>query len=473
MDISFTPSPDVAVILNALLDKFENRVKRSHTISEAEGTYHATRLPRCDLEDLDLPEYFSQTAPHPRTIANEQLQALEQIGVIKLAWHPGESGHLLQSIILQTEHGTRSTQHEPRNTNHAPHSTPHASLYTLLHRTPTANHRANLESNILSEKFRYQKSDWRARALDYILNQLRAGKSPSPFSLTDSDFNLDLLAVLQALSTLTAETPHRVFSVRVFNDTKRFNDLKSALIRLARRANPEWKALNNEDLLRELNLVANPTYIHLSGNWELTDINGQIINLDSFNPSVGFSASQIDSIQKITVRAESILCIENLTSFHQQVDRYTGRHVENGTYHPEAEQSGRNTPHATCNTLHAPRPTPHATICLMGNPSPAIRHLLNLVPETVPIYLWSDMDYGGFNILAQLRKQISPRVQPHFMDIATFENHAHLSRPLTQADRRNLKRLLFNPTLKDNHPTIEHLLQRGLKLEQEAITIST
>lgn len=475
MEIPFTPSPDVTVILNALLDKFENRAKRDRTIRESENTYHATlstqhaqRSIKVSLIDFSLPTYFSQTDPEPRTIANQQLQTLEKYGHVKLDWLSGESGHLLQSITLKTEHiiPQQSGVDAPRNNE----------LFQLLSRRPIADNRARLEDLLLAEKFRYQKSDWRARALGHILNQLRAGKSPSPFSLTVSDFNHDLLAVLQALSTLTAETPHRVFSVRVFNDTKRFDDLKPALIRLARRANPEWKLLNNEDLLRELNLVANPNYIHLSGNWELTDINGQIINLNAFTPSVGFPASQIESIQKITIRAESVLCIENLTSFHEftrtsytgtQVNKYTRKHTqpdELETWNVELE---------THPTPHATRIPPHATICLMGNPSPAVRHLLRLIPEQTPIYLWSDMDYGGFNILSQLRKKISRHIQPYLMDIATFESHARLSRPLTQSDARNLKRLIQNPILKDIHPTIEHLLQRGLKLEQEAIYTST
>jgi hypothetical protein len=107
----------------------------------------------------------------------------------------------------------------------------------------------------------------------------------------------------------------------------------------------------------------------------------------------------------------------------------------------------------------------------MGNPSPSIRHLLRLIPAETPIYLWSDMDYGGFNILSQLRRQVSHRIQPYLMDIATFDQYAHLSRPLTQVDTHNLKRLALNPALKDVHPTLEHILQRGRKLEQEAIRI--
>jgi hypothetical protein len=79
------------------------------------------------------------------------------------------------------------------------------------------------------------------------------------------------------------------------------------------------------------------------------------------------------------------------------------------------------------------------------------------------------MDYGGFNILSQLRKQISARVEPTLMDIPTFEQHALLARPLTQADLRNLKRLTLHPNLRDVQPVLEHLIRRGLKLEQEAI----
>ncbi|HEX9839879.1 MAG TPA: Wadjet anti-phage system protein JetD domain-containing protein [Anaerolineales bacterium] len=423
MEISFTPSPDLEVILNTLLDKFEDRFTR-YALG---NTSHPIRFPRCNLEDLDLPGYFSQIDPNARIFTNEQLQALEQIGAVKLAWHPGETGHLLQSVTLQTKYESHSKHYE--------------TLYTLLNREPLYNHRARLESLLLSDKFRYPKKDWRARALDNILEQLRSGRSPSPFSLTDSNLNLDLLAVLAALPTLTTETPYRVFSVRIFNNSKRFEDIKPSLVRLARRANPEWKSFTSEDLLRELNLVANPDFVHLAGNWELTDLNGQTINLDCFLPSVGFPASQIARLEKIAIRAEAVLCIENLTSFHA---------------------------FTRANEIHSAK---HAVICLMGNPSPSIRHLLRLIPAEIPIYLWSDMDYGGFNILSQLRRQVGLRIQPYLMDIATFDKYAHLSRPLTQVDTHNLKRLALNPALKDVHPTLEHILQRGLKLEQEAIQI--
>jgi hypothetical protein len=297
MGISFIPSPDVTVIINALLDKFEEHFKRNiSSRSKAEWTLHAPRSIKIALADTSLPAYFSQIDPTPRLIANEQLAQLEQAGLLALTWFPGEKGHLLLSVTLKTEHTT---------------------LYNLLDREPASNIRARLETILLADRFRFSRDDWRTRAIHRALTQLRAGKSPAPFSLTDSSWNIDLLAVLSALSTLETETPYRVFSVRTFNNSKRFDVLKPAIDRLARLANREWKTLSSEDVLRELNLVANPTYINLAGNWQLTTQNGEFLSLGGFTPSIGFPAAQIETIQSVDIHSNSVLCIENLTSFHE------------------------------------------------------------------------------------------------------------------------------------------------------------
>lgn len=416
MKISFIPSPDVAAVLNTLLDIFERRTQHA-TRKNGHGT-HSIKI---TLNELALSAYFSQVDPQPRLIANDQFTQLEHAGLLSLIWLPGETGNLLQSVALITEHVTR--------------------IYELLHRLAITDQRTHLETLLLADQFRFPKDDWRFRAIHWTLTKLRAGKSPAPFNLTDSTWNLDLLTVLSALSTLETETPYRVFSVCIFNDSKRFDELKTAIIRLARYANPAWKTLTAEDVLRELNLVANPNYIFMAGNWQFTTQSGEILSLGGFTPSVGFPAAQIETIQFTTIHADSVLCIENLTSFYEFLRTQEPRKME-------------------C-----------ATICLMGNPSPSIRRLLRLVSETIPIHLWSDMDYGGFNILSQLRRYIRHQIHPYLMDIPTFEKYAHRSRPLTQTDIRNLKHLGARPELVDMRSTIEYLIHRSLKLEQEAIQI--
>ncbi len=87
------------------------------------------------------------------------------------------------------------------------------------------------------------------------------------------------------------------------------------------------------------------------------------------------------------------------------------------------------------------------------------------------LYVWADLDYGGFNILAQIRRKVSRRVLPYQMETSTLERFAQFVRPLTPADRHNLERIASHYLLQDVRPVIEHLSRRGLKLEQEAIVV--
>jgi hypothetical protein len=424
-DPAFVPSFDVRLILNALLDKLERRAVGLPSTTQ-EG--RSPRAIKAVLGELGLSGYASQIDPEPRQVANEQLQWLENAGMLRLFWQPGEKGHLLEAIALVP--GME------------------APLYALNKRIPIRSLYARLESQLLGDRFRFAESDWRYRAVQYILAQLKENKSPSPFTLTDPAFNEDLLAALADLDLLYEETPYRVFSVHTFNDSKRFEDLKKAVVRLARIGQPDWKHLPEDELLRELNLVANPTYLLFAGPWTFVDADGQVLSLDGFSPSVGVPAVQAMQVQRVNVRVEMVLCIENLTTFHAMAA-------------------------SLARDLWI-RP-PVALLCLAGNPSPALRRLLKCLsaslPENIPLYVWADLDYGGFNILAQLRKQVSARFIPYNMNIDTLDRLEQFAHPLTLNDRRNLERQAHHSELKDVQPVIAYLLKRGLKLEQEAITV--
>lgn len=419
MALSFNPSPDVTAILNTLLDIYERRDFPSPR-GRGEGGEDHRRAIRCDVHSMALPGYHSQVDPNARPVANEQLAALERLGYVRLAWLRGEEGHLLESVSLRPERA--------------------GDLFAWLNRVPAAARRARLRDLLLGERFRFR--DWRLRAVESALAQLRDSKSPAPFSLTDEDYDRDVLTALGALDGLSEETPYRVFSVRVFNDSKRFESLKGALATLARRHQPDWADLSEDEVLRELGLVANPGHLYLYGAWRLVDEVGQVLSLGEFHPSVGLPAAQAARARRVEVDVARIVCVENPTTFYEMI-----RHEGEGL----------------------------AAICLWGNPSPACRHLLSCLvqtlPENVPLLVWADLDYGGLNILAQLRR-ISPRFAPYRMDVAALDAHALWGKPLTRADEKNLQRLALNPVLADMRPLIAHMLARGIKLEQEAIAFA-
>ena len=414
--IPFNPTPDVAAVLNALLDIYERH----------DPTRPFTHAIRVHLDDLDLPGYASQLDPAPRQTANEQLAALAGRGFVRLVWLPGETGHLLEAVIL------------------LPACAP--AIFPWLGRTPVAAQAAALRDLLLGERFRFGETDWRLLALDHTLVQLRAGKSPAPFTLADADFNRNLLAALVALDAVAEETPYRVFGVRTFNDSKAFEPLKAALATLARRHGPGWGALTPEEALRELGLTPNPTHVFLYGPWRLIGAGGQVVSLGDFYPAAGVPSVMIAEVQRAEVEVaavQRVVCVENLASFYELI-RYEGQGL--------------------------------AALCLWGNPAPPVRHLLARLAETlpaeIPLQVWADLDYGGLNILAQLRRLISPRFVPWRMDAATLEAHIRWARPLTENDRSLLARFQGYTWLADLQSVIAHMLERGLKLEQEAVQLA-
>ncbi len=407
----FNPTADLAILLNLLLDVYERR---------GGAPRRAVRVRLDDIAD-QLDGYYSQTDPEPRVMTNEQLQDLERRGFLALAWLPGQENHLLDTVALTTE-GIDS-------------------LYALVEREPLAERQQRLRMLLVGNRFRFD--DWRRQAIDRTLRQIETHKSPAPFDLVDEVLNQDLLSALAALPSDAREAlPYRVFSVRVFNDSKRFDALKGAVARLARRHHPTWRALTYREVLRELGLVPNPDHIYLYGPWRLVDALGQVASLSEFYPSVGIPAAMVARVERVMVDAARIVCVENLTPFYTLV-----------------QQQRRGL----------------AALCLWGNPSPAVRHLLRMLVNglspDVPLLLWADIDYGGLSILAQLRERLSPRFMPYRMDCLALDAHAHWAQPLTTTDERNLARLRQRSSLSDVVPLIDHMLSKGIKLEQEAIEI--
>lgn len=419
------PSPDTARILHALLDLHERRLLRRKGEAEPSPAAPARRRRvRLRLSDLDLPGYLDQTDPGPRLSCNAQLQHCARAGWIALAWQPLAEGQLLDWVEL------------------IPGG--EAALYALLGRVPEQSRRGDLAETLLGQRFRFPEGGWRRLAIDDVLAQLDRGRSPAPFDARDLEQADDLLLALKALDGLEGETPYRVFSVQTYSDSKRFEQLSGGLTTLARRARPEWRGWTGAEVLRELGLVPNPSFLILRGNWQLVDEDGRLLELGGFDPAVGVPARQVERLARVRVAARRVICVENLTSFHSLAS-----HTAEGET---------------------------AAICLAGNPGPAMRRLLRLLdrdrPEAQTILAWNDIDYGGLNILSQLRQRVSPDIPAWRMDIATLEAFARWARPLTAGDRSGLLRLKGRPELIDQHALIDHMLDRGIKLEQEAIELS-
>ncbi len=396
--------PDVLDILNRLLDQHEQPARQ--------------RVARVRLGD------HAAYAGAARADVNAALQQLASHGGVRLVWRKWEENNWLDAVDLVPENA--------------------ATVYALLDRLPLNDRVGRLRQWITSQT---PQAAWHAAFLAQTLAQLDAGRSVAPLDTNDRDASADLLKALDAIAQLSAPTLERVLSVQVFHDSKRFEALRSKVITVLRRHNPDADQFGDDDqaLLREHFVERVPEYVPISGPLVL-DLAGTdtepapSVDLAPFAPSVALPATLLRRAKVTACSARVIMTVENLTSFSELVTR---------------------------------RPAGWLLVYIGGFASPTVIALLQQVSRVARhahLRHWGDLDAGGLRILAHLRQHLGT-VAATAMDCATLQTYAAFAQPLTVSDRRALERLKDAAILSDCADLIDALLAQGIKLEQEAVQI--
>jgi hypothetical protein len=72
-------------------------------------------------------------------------------------------------------------------------------------------------------------------------------------------------------------------------------------------------------------------------------------------------------------------------------------------------------------------------------------------------------------MLARLRREIRPDIQPYRMDKRELITHAPLTQPISPAYAAKLQTLTTRAELADCLPTLTYMIQNRVRLEQEAL----
>ncbi|MDR2403243.1 MAG: DUF2220 domain-containing protein, partial [Spirochaetaceae bacterium] len=108
-----------------------------------------------------------------------------------------------------------------------------------------------------------------------------------------------------------------------------------------------------------------------------------------------------------------------------------------------------------------------------GQFSPAkglfFKALAAAMPDHCSWYHWGDIDYGGFSMLARLRREIKSGVFPYRMSEEELIRHAAFTVPVRDAYLEKLRNLMRQEELQDCLPCFEYMIKHRLRLEQEAL----
>lgn len=265
------------------------------------------------------------------------------------------------------------------------------------------------------DKYSCEINDLRKNSFFKIRNEKKSIRS-----YLTKDY-IDIVKASYYIDTNEEETYERNFSNKVFNDSKRLEQLKGQI----------FNYFENDNILIEKGIIKNPTYLYIKGEGELI-INNQLIDLSLIETSIGLPSTIISNLEFSNIK--KVYSVENLTTFNYFEEEGLILYLGGFSNHHKIE-------------------------------------LLNkLKKHTTDFYHFGDIDYGGFSILNHLITNVNINIKAYNMSMQeVFKYKDRLIRITEDSYIDKLKTLLGKNNLKPYYDVINYLIANKVKLEQESI----
>lgn len=254
------------------------------------------------------------------------------------------------------------------------------------------------------------------------------------FSLEDLQQIADIFLVLEKMQELQEETAERLFSQRLFQNTKRFQEIRAKIVTIIKRYDNEMNDSAADEVLSYFNVVKNPGFVYLKGTAALS-IHQQTIDLALLNSEFSLSTKNIQHVVFDELDVKRVVTVENLTTFFE-VNLENTLIIYLGGYHNRLRRS--------------------------------LLKIVERANPTAAFYHFGDIDAGGIYILEHLRKKTGIPFTPIKMDVETLVEYQKYGQSLTKTDRQRLEKMKEIAGMQD---VIEYMLIHDCKLEQEIISL--
>ena len=407
-------------ILSILVEWYEN--SPAYIRNEKPNKRRLMRLYDNGKSDFNV---YNIEDPAIRNDINQAVMDLADKKFIEFEWMRGEKNHILSRLWLNYDSIGQ--------------------VYAYLGRRPKCDavDEVLLQLRVLMDQ---AKEEWARHWLEEtyaaisrkrtIGNNLPEGKSERN----------DLLKAVYELSKRTEmEILERIFSIKCFGDSKRFEHLvRARLVRILKKHLVQDEC-SDDDALRYVGIVRYPEQFEFSGALSIMISN----SLVDFTPLLCGGMLTIDDVKQGQIRLGAnirrILSIENRANYIEYIRKSQSKD-ELVLYHG-------------------------------GQFSPAksvfLKALVSSMPESCLFFHWGDIDYGGFSMLARLRREIMPDVKAWKMGIEELKQYSKYNIKFSDSYGKRLATLLEIPELHDCHSCIQYILKNKVRLEQESMLFNS
>ena len=405
------------IILNRLLDKYE----RSRAYLDG-GTARRIMLRLCSG---DMPEYnLEDTAV--REMVNSTVQALADSGIVKFEWMRFERGNIMDRVWLcvdRVEDAYREAGRVPKK------------------------EKADRVLALIRDAISGITKHWLESFLKEAMDGIDAKKSLMPYLPADTDTALAVLKALVAIDGMDGEEcPERVFSIRVFGDSKHFErNVKKRVAGIIRQCLVAERDLierpSDDEMLAQVGIVKAFEQVEFCG-----DVSGRLygkpVDFSLFRHGTVLNSRTVKGLEIEGMgRVNRVLFIENKTNYMDYISKGKGLDelviFHGGFYSPVKGEF-------------------FAKVYDAGQRSGA------------RFYHWGDIDIGGFRMYKRLKENIIPSLKPYLMDKEAFMSKKKYWLPFGGRYQKALESMLYDEGYLEFHDVIEAMLRAGARLEQEA-----
>lgn len=276
--------------------------------------------------------------------------------------------------------------------------------------------------------------EWLISYYNTIFEKLRQGKTVK--EMEDEKW----FHCLYAIAQIERPVWKRVFSAKVFHDSKKFETTyeKRAVSVLRNYLNPdEQDAMSDEEVLKAAGILTYAQSLEWKGAVCFQLDTGKVVDTTGFSYGTILNAQTLEHSRPTKLPGiRRIMTIENKANY------------ENMSYRED-------TLYIYCHGFFSPKEVKF------------LRELVALAEEETEFLHWGDMDYGGIRIFHFNKEHIFPDLRPYRMDRESFEKavNAEAGIPLEERKRTKLKNMYAG----ELEELRECILEYGVEIEQEML----
>lgn len=404
-------------LLSALLDKYE----RSSFFREGTQPTRRIMLKLYDNGQCDFPQYDIEQSDK-RILVNRAVLAISEKQLASYQWMKGEENHIIAKVWLNFENLHMAYEFVGRKSKKDTIDDVCLEILDIL-------------DNVNAEWAKQYFQD-----IFYLISCKRDIGNRLP---DDKNAREELFHAIKFIDDMgDSELLERVFSLQCFGDSKKFErTVKSRLLSVLRKYLDSDEDAKDEDLLRQVGIVKYPEQFEFCGNAKLSFEQGIV---DFSQLQYGGSVCLPDLTRGNFIIAPEVNCVLSIENRANYIDYIYKRKADNELiiYHG-------------------------------GQYSPSKKKFLQIIAKAISNDCrwlhWGDIDYGGFSMLARLRREIKKDVIPNRMNERELNRYEDLAVQITQLYSEKLKSLMQHPELKDCLECLNYMVKHEKKLEQEAM----